>query len=111
LDLDRLNKLVAQWGNLVAAIAALVAAVTAIWTPLTTLNPWAWSWRELLVGIPKLRSSDQCKAFAAALKEGARRGRSPLSWQGAGLVYAAALLQPECADEEPTKQFVSDYQK
>ena len=48
MDLDRLNKLVAQWGNLVAAIGALVAAV-AICTPLTTLNPWAaWSGCELM---------------------------------------------------------------
>ena len=48
---DRLIKLVAQWTDLIVKIGALIAAIGAIWTPLWTLNPWAWSWREIVFAL------------------------------------------------------------
>ncbi len=64
----------------------------------------------LLSKMSNLRTPAQCQGFAGALRASSRLGRAPLSSNEAGLVYAAALLEPVCADKELSKQFVNDYQ-
>jgi hypothetical protein len=63
----------------------------------------------LLQRMPALRTSDQCEAFAAAIKEASQLGLPPLSWEKVGLVYVAALLEPVCAGE-PSQKLVVDYE-
>src|SRR5262249_928302 len=53
---------------------------------------------------------DQCNAFVAAIMAALRLGSSPLSWNQAGLIVTAMLLQPISAGE-PTRQLVQGYEE
>jgi hypothetical protein len=65
----------------------------------------------LLLGrVGDLRSAEQCEGFVAAISTAMRLGSPPLSWQQAGLVVAAVLLQPISAGE-PTRNLVDGYEK
>jgi hypothetical protein len=62
----------------------------------------------LLLSLHRLRSKDQCRTFASALREVSQPHHSPLKWKEVGYIYVAALLEPVCAGEA-TKAFVDDY--
>ena len=47
MNLEALTKLIGQWQGLIAGIGALVAGLAAIWTPLVSFNPFAWSGPEI----------------------------------------------------------------
>ena len=64
----------------------------------------------LLARIGDLRSKDQCEAFVAAILAALRLGSLPLTWDQAGLVVSAVLLQPISAGE-PTRQLVQGYEE
>jgi hypothetical protein len=63
----------------------------------------------LLSRMGDLRSQNQDKAFAAAILAALRLGSPPLTWDKAGLVVTAALLQPISAGK-PTRQLVQGYE-
>jgi len=64
----------------------------------------------LLGRIGDLRSGNQCQAFVAAILAALQLGPPRLTWDQAGLVVTAALLQPISAGE-PTRQLLSGYEK
>jgi hypothetical protein len=79
----------------------------------------------LLSRLPFLRSSSAYMAFSGALNEAIRLERSTISWDKAGRVYAAVLLQPASTGEPdvryaqlqpgssrgPARQLVGDYEQ
>jgi hypothetical protein len=84
------------------ALAAAYAAVAKTHPQVITPE------RDLAVLIARmswLRTPGQCTGFAAAIKEATGR----LSWDRAGLVVTAALLEPVCA-ESPSR-LVKDYEE
>jgi hypothetical protein len=64
----------------------------------------------LLGQFGRLRSIEETQAFAAAIKQILRFGTPRISWQKAGLVTTALLLQPVSASEQTTRQLVDDYE-
>ena len=92
-------------------LSALALAYAAVAKAAPTAVSGKTDVSALLDSIQMLRTPDQCKALATALREAVQLGRSPLQSNEAGLVYAAALLEPVCADEESTEMLVSDYQQ
>lgn len=64
----------------------------------------------LLARVPSLRTENDSKAFADALKEAAQRANPSFSREQVGLIYAAALLAPTFAGE-PSRQLIADYEQ
>jgi hypothetical protein len=64
----------------------------------------------LLDKIPALRSADQCNALVDAILAAVGQGSPPLSWQQAGLVVTAVLLQPVSAGE-PTRRLLIGFEQ
>jgi hypothetical protein len=48
MDLDKAIKLFEQWKTLLVTVGFVLTAILGLWTQVLTVEPWAWSWPELL---------------------------------------------------------------